>query len=199
MTLKRLGITTSEPVSVTELKDHLNIEHAEKDLLLGTYISAARGHIESSCHIAIAPTDYLLTLDAFPSSAIYLGVTPIIEVVELAYDDEDGFEQVVDPADYLVDASGAYGWVVPVADVAWPATLAGVNTVRVTFTAGYAETTDSPPESTAPEPLRQAIKLLAGEWFAYRGVSIDKVGNQIPQLPYAVEALISPFRQPVLK
>lgn len=187
MALKRASEPATEPVSLEEAKDHLNVEHSEKDVLLDSYISAARGLVERSCHIVVAETDYILTLDAFPASSIYLGVTPVIAVDSVMYDDEDGMEQTVDPADYIVDNSQDYGWVVLMADASWPATLSAVNAVRVNFRAGYVD---------APPPLCQAIKLLVGDWFEYRGTTSHGI---IREFPYAVETLISPYRQPVLR
>ncbi len=193
MALKRASEPAVEPVSLDEIKDHLNIEHAEKDVLLQTYISAARGLVEQSCHIVVAETDYVLTLDSFPASSIYLGVTPVIAVDSIQYDDEDGNEQTLDSVGYYLDNSQDYAWVVLSADTSWPSTLSAVNAVRVNFRAGYMTGTGS---DGAPRPLCQAIKLLVGDWFEYRGATADK---SVMEFPYAVEALISPYRQPVLK
>lgn len=197
MALKRFSEPAVEPVSVDEVKDHLYVEHNEKNDLLALYIAAARGHVESSCHIAVAAAQYLLTLDSFPAESIYLGVTPVLSVDSIVYDDEDGAEQTIDPDLYVLDNSGLYGWVTPVAGSPWPATISAINAVRVTFTAGYEiNPGSSPPVNDCPVPLRQAIMLLVGDWFENKG---SASAPQQFELPYGVEALISPFRQPVLK
>lgn len=197
MGLKIVSSPTVEPVTVPEVRDHLHIEHTLEDGVLAAYIQAARGHIESSCHIVIAPTTYMLTLDVFPAGAILLPATPVMSVAEVAYDDVGGLETILGPASYVLDNSGAYGWVVPNSGMAWPATINGINAVRVTFLAGYPEISgSSPPESIAPMPIQQAIKLLVGTWWEYRtGVE----SKQTYETPFTVEMLISPFRQPVLR
>lgn len=186
MGLKRLSEPAFEPVTLDEAKDHLNFTSDDKDALIEGYISAARGFIENSCHIVVAESEWQLTYDAFPDESIAIPKSPLIGVAEVAYDDEEGDEQTLDEGDdYVVDASQGFGWVVPVG--AWPATVSAVNAVRVSFTAGWPNESTV---STAPQALKQAMLLLIGHFFENRGAPTE--------MPPAVEALISPFRVPVL-
>lgn len=191
MAIRRISEPDVEPVSLDEAKEHLNVEHDEKDDLIESYISAARAYLENWCHIVIAESEWELTLDSFPEEGISLTRFPLISVTSIKYDDEDGAEQTLGTSNYTVDASGAFGWVVPIED-GWPGVISAINAVRVRFMAGWANDSNV---STAPPELKQAIKLLVGHFYDNR----EAVGpGSLAALPFAVEALASTHRVPVL-
>lgn len=47
--------------------------------------------------------------------------------------------------------------------------------------------------SEVPAPIKQAILLLVGQWFRTR--SAVNVGNIVNAMPFAVDALLSPYRR----
>ena len=53
----------------------------------------------------------------------------------------------------------------------------------VTYRAGY---------ETIPAPIKQAVLLLVGQWYSYRG-NVAEEGRPA-EMPMAVEALLSPYR-----
>jgi uncharacterized phiE125 gp8 family phage protein len=64
----------------------------------------------------------------------------------------------------------------------WP----GHSDLRVRYVAGYAED-----HTGVPQPLRHALRLLLAHWYANReAVS----AGDLKELPVAVDALISPYR-----
>lgn len=191
MALKRVSEPSIEPVSLEEAKAHLNYDATDKDALIEALISAARAHVENICHIAVAQSEWLLTYDEFPSGALEIPKSPLISIDAVVYDDADGIAQTIDSADYFVDASQPFGWLIPNDD--WPETLSAANAVRVTFTAGYA--IQSGDVNETPKALRQAILLLIGQWFENRD---PLATGTIAEMPNAVEALIAPYRVPVI-
>jgi uncharacterized phage protein (predicted DNA packaging) len=44
-----------------------------------------------------------------------------------------------------------------------------------------------------PEPLKQAIRLLAAHWYEHRGLTVEAAG-QAP-LPLTVHTLLSPYKE----
>src|SRR5690606_3870606 len=54
------------------------------------------------------------------------------------------------------------------------------------------ETPAIPAKSTVPEPIKVAILLLVGHWYQNREAATAK---SISELPYAVSALIAPYRR----
>lgn len=185
MAIKRVAAPDVEPVDIDEAKDHLNIDSNDKDALIGTYISAARAHIEDYCHTAVARALWELAYDAFPSAGIEIPKAPLLSIASVKYDDVDGVEQTVDTADYYVDLISQFGWVIPAST--WPSTISAANSVRVRFYAGYAD-------DEVPLPLKQATLLLVGHFFEHRE---PVTTTAISTLPLSVEALIGPYRVPV--
>jgi hypothetical protein len=60
----------------------------------------------------------------------------------------------------------------------------------VTFEAGYL-TASSPAMLAVPEPIKQALKLIIQQWYD-EGSFV--VGGQVTHLPFAVDALLAPYR-----
>ncbi|MFC5386578.1 head-tail connector protein [Aquamicrobium segne] len=66
------------------------------------------------------------------------------------------------------------------------------SVARFATTTGY-ETKPGPPStSTVPDPLKVAILLLVGHWYQNREAT-SSAG--MASLPFAVEALIAPYRR----
>lgn len=195
MGLKRLAAPEVEPVTLAEAKDHLNFDSDDKDELIESYISAARGFVENFCHIVIAEALFEVTYDGFPASPVELPKAPLLSVESIKYDDENGDEQTLDDEAYSVDTSGPFGRV-EVSGDGWPATDGTTNSVRIRFWAGYPQESGSSPSVVdAPHELKHAMLLMIGHFFANR----EAVGeSSLAAMPLAVESLIGPYRVPVI-
>lgn len=176
-------ITPPEPlVTLAEAKAHLRRTYIDdEDGMIEGLIAAAQGYIEG-------PNGWLRrsvsrqTLEA--RSNVFCGLTrlpygPVISVTEVRYVDAAGTEQVLDPAEYEV-ADDVFG---PAPSRAWPRVNGAANGVRVRYEAGFEQ---------VPAPIKQAALLLIGQWFAVR--EAVNVGNIVNELPFAVEALLQPYR-----
>jgi uncharacterized phiE125 gp8 family phage protein len=186
MSYKRTVDAASEPVTLAEAKRHLRetLVDTDNDTDISALIKAARLACEERLQRTLITTTWQLTLDAFPE-AIKVPMPRLIAVSSLAYLDSAGASQVLDPADYLVDALSEPGYIVPGVDLAWPSTQARINAVTVTYTAGYGATAAS-----VPEPLKQWIKLAVGDMYERRSRSAEQ-----PALAQDfVDALLDPYR-----
>lgn len=172
MALKLITPPDGYPVTLEEVKDQLRIEHTDDDAKLLRLIERETEHLDGWLGVlnqALKPQTWQLSLDEFPDGAIQLPLGPVISITSIAYDDTDGNEQTVDPADYVVDPVVAPGWVVAVADFDWPATLDRVNAVRVLYVAGYPDEDDNSSGaesgaiiSSVPASIKGAIILRVG-------------------------------------
>lgn len=159
MTVKIVTPPSVEPVSLAELREQLRIDHDDEVAILLQKISAARRHVESLTGLALAPATFDLTLDRFPAAEIAIPKAPLVSVTSVSFIGADGIEAVVSASNYVVDTALPQGWIVPVSDFSWPATMATINAVRVRFVAGY---------ETPPENLKEAILQLAAWWYEQR-------------------------------
>lgn len=167
-------------VSLTEARDHLRVTGTEENTLIERLVDAAAQYVETVCNRALMPQTWAMQRDGFPGSVIPLTGGPF-RSVEIEYLDAAGDSQTLDPADYyalLAEPARLF----PVGN--WPQTNGAPGSVTTTAEVGY--------EGGAPEPLRQAVLLLVGHWFANRSAAMT--GGASSEMPLAVSALLFPFR-----
>lgn len=163
MSLQLTTAPTVLAVSLAEAKLHLRVDGTDEDTLITALIGAACESAEQHTGRALLPQAWTLTLDAFPA-LIQLTRVPVTAVTSIKYDDLDGVEQTLAPADYTLSTGGDYGvaTIVPTYAKAWPSTRAQPGAVRVVFAAGYANA------AAVPESIKAWIKLQVGAMFDNR-------------------------------
>ena len=178
----------SEPVTLAELRAHCRVDGTDEDTLLAIYLAAARRRIEEETGRALLPQTWRQRLTIWPGSdPIPLGRTPLRSIASVAYTDSAGDAQTL-AADtgYRLDADGEPPRLWPVDGEAWPAVTEGPAAFTVVFSAGYADA------ASVPEPLKQAVLLLAGHAFSNREAVVT--GTIATELPLSVAWLLDPFR-----
>src|SRR5262245_51885551 len=127
MALRLISGPTVEPITLTEAKAHLRVDHTADDTLIAMYIAAARTDCEEWTARAFVAQTWELVLDEFPDDEILLPRPPLQSVESIKYDDADGLEQTLATTEYAVDDASQPGWVVPVT-TGWPSsTFEGIN------------------------------------------------------------------------
>jgi uncharacterized phiE125 gp8 family phage protein len=179
------------PITLTEAKKHLRVDHTEEDDLIDTYIRAATDFCDGFHGFlgrALVTQTWRLTIDEFPTAEIKIPLPPLQSVSSIKYDDGAGVEQTIDPTEYYVDAASEPGWVTP--NTSWPTPLDALNAVRIEFVAGYAPTTDSPPDLVAniPYNIKAGIKLILGNLYENREDNV--VGTVVNRVPNGAEYLL---------
>ena len=178
----------AEPVSLTELRAHVQVEHSLDDALLTACGVAARVWAENHCRRVFVTQTFEGYCDEFPCSReLMLGHGTLQGVDSVTYFDADGAEQTLDPATYFVDTVRVPGRVWLKNGATWPATESGrPNAVKVQFVAGFGDPAD------VPEPIKSAIKLLAASAYANREPEIT--GTIVSKIGLPVEALLGHYR-----
>jgi len=197
MALRRIAAPAVEPLTLTEVKEHLRVDHNISDSLIQTYIEAATSYIDGEFGLlgrALVTQTWELIIDHFPVHEIKIPLPPLQSVTSIKYDDPDGFEQTLATDQYYVDDASEPAWVVPTT-AGWPtAVLQAVNAVRIRYVAGYEATNDSPPDlaGNVPGAIKQAMLLLIGNFHEHREQNI--VGLTTMTLPFAAENLLKQWR-----
>lgn len=188
MALRLQTAPAAEPLTLTEAKAHLRVEHTSEDTLITALIVAARTHAEAFTRRAFVTQTWDLFLDAFPDDAatpIRIPLPSLVTVDSISYVDDAGATQVWGSSNYLVDNKSDPARVTPAYNVSWPATRDQVNAVTVRFTAGYGNA------AAVPQAIKQAMLLIIGHLYEHREAVSD---FQVYEVPQAAEYLLWPHR-----
>jgi uncharacterized phiE125 gp8 family phage protein len=196
MNIRPLSVI-AEPITLAEAKLHLRVDddgdspasHPDDPLILAL-ITAARQHAENFTGRAIASATYVYRRSLFDDCGIRLPRPPVVALVSVEYMDDAGLWVAVDPTTYHLDDDPEEPSVVLNAEAEWPEPGAFASPVRVTYEAGFNDG-DSPPVSTLPEPIRQAMLLLIGHLYENREAVTEKATYE---LAMGVKSLLRPYR-----
>jgi uncharacterized phiE125 gp8 family phage protein len=180
---------TSEPITLDDAIVHLRALNTNEDDYIDRLCSVVRRAAEFYTRRAIMPQTWALVMDRFPrrhgwgasfglshSPLIRVGHPPVTSIVSITYVDVNGAPQTLDPSQYEVDLPkgpyAGYARIRTAPGVTWPDTMRHVfDAVRVTFTAGYLDTSLTPPVPDVPEDLVHGMLLLMGELYKTRSLS----------------------------
>jgi uncharacterized phiE125 gp8 family phage protein len=185
-------------VSLDMAKLHLNVTVTDWDPLITEYIQAATVVVEGFLGRSLINKGYVQSLDYFPRHfrpawshhhvnlrrmhpyEIKLLNPPLISVETVEYYDTDSALQTLSsPADFQVDTNAEPGRIMPKVGSYWPATLHTIpNAVRIHFTAGYGDNTDS-----IPANFKTAIKQIVGLYYQFREPVTNLQGVNLAEIP----------------
>lgn len=137
-----------EPVTLTDVKTDLRIDHDNDDILLIGLIAAAREDAERLARRAFIQRTLELSLRAWPMDGmIRLPFPPAVNVASITYYDDANAAATMPAGDYIVVADTEPALITLAKSAIWPtATLRSVYPIRVRYTAGYGATADAVPE-----------------------------------------------------
>jgi len=191
------GGAQAEPVTLTEVKAHLRVDHANDDDYINNLIIVAVDYTENITGRSLIEKTYDTYLDAFPASdncPIYIDAPPLISITSIKYYDDADVEQTWSSAEYVVDTDQMYkDKVYPDRNYSWPAARIFPKAVHIEYVAGYEDSAASPVDlaDNIPLEIKQAILLLIGHLYENRESTM--VGIKIEEIPTGYDALISSY------
>lgn len=158
MNLKVITPPTSMPVTLAEAKAYARITTDLDDAMVATLIAAAVEYAQVVRNEQFVTATLQMTMDGFPDdNVIQIARPPLLTVSTLQFVDTAGNLTALDPAWYQVDNASKPGRVFPAYGYYWPflgprLTYSGywpwvrpqMNSVVVTYTAGYGGPADVP-------------------------------------------------------
>lgn len=182
----------AEPVTLTEAKNHLKVEHSADDALITTLISAARQFIERQTGLALVTQTIDEFFDEFPDAIddgtehIELTVWPVQSVTSIKYYDSAGTLTTFASTNYRLDDASRPARIALEPDADWPDTFEVPGAVVVRYEAGFGDA------SAVPELLKAAVLLLVADLYENREDSprtmpthVDRLLNTYLDLQFA--------------
>lgn len=134
------GLEPPEPITLAEANVHLRCTCSDEDAYVQSLITVARVEAENRLQRALVPSQWRLSLDAFPpgNEAISLVMPPVASVESVTYWRADGTQATMAPSAYLLDNISEPARLVPDPGTSWPTGLQQrPGAVVVEYTAGY--------------------------------------------------------------
>lgn len=177
-----------EPVTASEVKEHLFIEHSEDDVWLDGTITSVREHVEQYLNRKLVTQTIDVLFDCFPRKLFRVGADPIQSIESITYFDVDGQQQTLDQSNYFFDGNTLLGRLQ--AAEQWPLTQSRINAVAIRCVVGFGDD-----KVNIPKPIILAIKMIVGHYYENRE---DSSPIQIREIPKGAEYLLEPLRIPVI-
>ena len=173
----------TEPLSLTDAKEHLKVDTVDDDALITAQIVAARKWIEQYCNRSLPSQTLTAYFDTAPyGGLLMLPQSPCISVTSINYVDTDGNTQVWDSSKYDVDTNGSPARIYPAYGESWPTVRSQMNAVNVVYVVGQA---------SVEEDIVHALKLMVGSLYAARE---NDCPFQSYQPSFSVKALLAHHR-----
>lgn len=186
MSWKALSPPATDPVSVSEAKRWLRVDHNDEDTAIERLIKAATQRVEAETGLALIARDAKFVSDDWPRTndprQIFLPGGPVLGVNSVGIRDSATGEVDLDPQTYGVDYDSQPARIIR--NTGWPQVFAQ-QAIYIRARIGIGETSQD-----VPAPLRQAVLALAASGYESR--------DQAPAteaLPLSVQGWIAPFRR----
>lgn len=183
MTTKRTTPPATSPVSLTEAKAHLRVDHTDEDNLIESLIDAATSHFDGEGVLgrAIITQSWAQWVGQSPGW-VRLNIATFQSLTSVEYYDTDNALQTATLTDFEIRLEGDYVIIKPKTDFNWPLAYTRQDAIKISYVAGYG---DAPAD--VPQSIRQAILLTVGHWYQNREAVVE---GTFKELPLAVASLI---------
>ena len=178
--------STGEPLTTTEVRDHVRGSTAD-NTLIANQAKAARLYCENFTHREFMLKTLRYSLDEWPRSFIELprpvnGSTAITAPVVSYRQQGNSTFTTFGSTNYLVDSESEPGRIVLKFGATWPTdTLEAGQSVRVDFPSGAAVVAD------VQQSLKQGILLLSAHWYENReSVAVGTISTTVQQSLHAL-------------
>tara|TARA_R100001198_G_scaffold37534_1_gene20450 strand:+ start:2253 stop:2882 length:630 start_codon:yes stop_codon:yes gene_type:complete len=183
-------------ISVAEAKAHLRIPSAttQDDTYISTLISAAKDAIEKYCNIILFNTTVVQygdtwedTLQLYHSPVAGSGFTDITSIHYLPVGATGtSYVNWTQNGNWFFDKFSSPQRIMAEADIDYPDIEERIQAIKITYTVGYDEA------EQIPAMLRQAAKIIVGQWYENRQEAI--VGRSVSSIPMTATYILNEYK-----
>jgi len=175
-------------VDLAVLKEHVRIDAdlTDQDAVLGAYHDAAVSWVEEYTGRSLTTQTWQIAAPTFPHRFWLPRAAPLQSVTFVKYYDTANALTTLSSSVYTLPAFAEPAVIRLAYAQTWPSVYEREDAVQVEYVTGATSA------ASVPAPLRQAVQLLVGHWYAHRESVI--VGTSAMETPMAVESLCAPYR-----
>jgi len=185
------GRPTCLPITLTEAKAHLKVDHSDEDAYIAALIKAVTTRVEAYTGRSLINTQYQWKLDCFPGGCeMKLPKPPLVSIDSITYlASSDGASTDWGSTYYSADTVSQPGRLYPAYEETWPTNVRAIqNAVTIKFTAGYGTAS-----TNVPADLRHGMLMSIGHIYENRQDVVVGTGFMV-EIPKASEFFIDPYR-----
>jgi uncharacterized phiE125 gp8 family phage protein len=177
-----------EPVDLESMRKELRVTNTSEDDLIVSKIKTARHMAEKFTESKFYTQTWEYYLECFPKDdELLIPHPPLQSITSIKYYDSANVLQTWDAVNYRVNTGSQPGSVEYVSS--WPATYYRSEAIVIKFVCGYSS------RELIPEPIKDAIKLMAAHLFENRQQVMVVTGTlNIAELPLGVYDLLTPYQ-----
>ena len=180
------GSTGTAPITLTEAKKHLRVDHSNDDDYISSLMLAVTELCERIQRRIYVSRELTYYIDEFPDE-IRPPYSPLASVSSIKYIDTDGVLQTLSDTVYDVDTYHEPGRITLAYNQTWPTIRPVANAVLVTYNAGWAD------QQSVPEDIKHLVKMLLAHYYENRE-SVSEVN--LRETPQAFRTLLWAHKVP---
>lgn len=158
--MKRNIVTapSTQPVSNTEVKNMIKIDHTSDDAMLTGFIKAATRELEDMHMTSFITQTLKMSLETFGSKN-YIDILygPVQSITYIKYLDIDGTQQTLSSENYALDKTTHPHRVHLKKNESWPSLYGQGQDIEIVYIAGYGAAND------VPDTIKVAVMLRVAE------------------------------------
>jgi uncharacterized phiE125 gp8 family phage protein len=184
----RTSDAATEPITLTELKEHLRVDHTDEDTLITSLITAARNIAEDYCERSFITQTWKMYMNDWPivgssrrpylneyNAGIRLPRGKVISVTTVKLSTTTSLDTTVASSEYYTSLE------TDVAEIravdGWDATETGIpNSIEIAYVCGYGDAI------SVPQSIKSAILMIASDLYEYRKSNSDRTVNRVGYL-----------------
>lgn len=151
-------------VSIETARRSARVNGTALDGEIRIHIGTATMDAEHYTGLVFIDRTYRITLDSL-NGDVEMPMSPVSEVLNFIYHDENGDEQELDPTDYVLDETTKPGFITPAFGKAWPVTRSQPKSVAIDVLCGY-----GPTDADVPDAVKAYILARVREQYTPPGV-----------------------------